>query len=371
MKRCKKCQELKSIDAFYKHKDMPDGFLNDCKECVKDRVRRHRAANLEKIQAYDRVRGQQADRKLDNKRRYRKRIETEEGREREKIRSKAWQTRNKVKRSAHILLNNALKRGLLKPKPCERCGYSGDVHGHHEDYKKPLEVVWLCKSCHGQRHREINEERRKGKTMQHDFILLDRSGSMGTLWPEAISSVNTYVKKLAEDKVDTGVTLAVFDSSGGASTFDILRDRIIPSTWRPVAEHEAPPRGMTPLNDSILKLVALANAGNYDKVAIVIMTDGAENNSKEDRTGEIARKRLDECRAKKWQVIFLGADFDNKAMAVGTYNNDVNATIQVGAGNLRASASMMASKRHAYGATGQSISFSDDEKEALLKKKAQ
>ena len=27
------------------------------------------------------------------------------------------------------------------------------LHGHHEDYSQPLEVVWLCAPCHGLRHR--------------------------------------------------------------------------------------------------------------------------------------------------------------------------------------------------------------------------
>ena len=38
-------------------------------------------------------------------------------------------------------------------------------------------------------------------TKQHDFILLDRSGSMSSMWDEAISSVNVYMKKLAEEKI--------------------------------------------------------------------------------------------------------------------------------------------------------------------------
>jgi hypothetical protein len=49
--------------------------------------------------------------------------------------------------------------GRLTPQPCERCGRE-DTHGHHEDYSKPLDVNWLCPPCHGERHREINEERR-------------------------------------------------------------------------------------------------------------------------------------------------------------------------------------------------------------------
>jgi len=93
--------------------------------------------------------------------------------------------------------------------------------------------------------------------MQHDFILLDRSGSMSTLWTEALSSVNAYVKKLGDDKVDTGVNLVTFDKDRGEFRFDVIRDRITPATWRPVGEWDASPPGMTPLNDAIGRIVSL------------------------------------------------------------------------------------------------------------------
>lgn len=132
--------------------------------------------------------------------------------------------------------------------------------------------------------------------MQHDFILLDRS--MSSQWNEAVNSVNAYVEQLAKDKVDTGVTLAAFDTgSQGALDFTILRDRIIPNTWRKVEMNEAPPRGTTPLNDATARIVHLAESGNYDKVAIIIMTDGVENASREYPTSAI-KSKLDTCRAK-------------------------------------------------------------------------
>jgi len=199
--------------------------------------------------------------------------------------------------------------------------------------------------------------------MQHDFILLDRSGSMEAQWTEAINSVNTYVKKLAEDKVDTGVTLAVFDSESGKLDFQILRDRITPQTWKAVDPTEAPPRGMTPLNDATGKIVALANAGGYDKVAIIIMTDGHENNSRE-LSVEQAKKLLDACRAKNWQVIFLGANFDNAGQAA-SYGNLAASTVQSSVRNYGATLSTMASKRGTYGATGQAMAFTDEEKQKL------
>lgn len=201
--------------------------------------------------------------------------------------------------------------------------------------------------------------------MQHDFILLDRSGSMGNLWVEAISSINGYVAKLAYDNVDTGVTLATFDSAEmrGPMSFDVIRDRITPSTWRKVDTNEIAPRGWTPLSDAVGKIVARAKAGDYDKVAIIVMTDGIENASTE-LTVTQAKLLLDQCRARGWQVIFLGANFDNAAQARSYGTQSIN-TVAMGVGNFARATTDMANKRAAYGATGQAMNFTDTEKQSL------
>lgn len=207
--------------------------------------------------------------------------------------------------------------------------------------------------------------------MQHDFILLDRSQSMSLngRWEEALNSINEYAKKLADDNVDTGVTLFVFDKNDGNFCFEVVRDRITPKTWKPVGNEDAKPRGWTPLRDAIGRLVSYARAGfngtQYDKVAIIIVTDGEENSSKE-VSHEQARVLLNECRAKGWQVIFMGADFENMAQA-GSFDNNVNATVSASAGNFAAAMRMTAAKRGLYGATGQSMTYSDDEKVSLKK----
>jgi uncharacterized protein YegL len=199
--------------------------------------------------------------------------------------------------------------------------------------------------------------------MQHDFILLDRSGSMQSLWIEALSSVNAYVAKLAEDKVDTGVTLATFDGHNGKLVFEIVRDRIIPSTWAKVTDADAQPRGMTPLNDAVGRIVAIANAGYYDKLAIIIMTDGHENASQELSVKD-AKALLDKCRAKNWQVIFLGANFDNATQAT-SYGNAVAATADLSVKNLSATMRATAESRAAYAVTGAAMRFTTEQKERL------
>jgi hypothetical protein len=52
---------------------------------------------------------------------------------------------------AYARVKLALKSGaLVRPDACSRCGGSGNgrIEAHHEDYDKPLDVIWLCKSCH-------------------------------------------------------------------------------------------------------------------------------------------------------------------------------------------------------------------------------
>lgn len=54
----------------------------------------------------------------------------------------------------------AIKTGKIKKGSCEVCGSSTGVHGHHEDYSKPLMVKWLCHACHRTRHKELKKELR-------------------------------------------------------------------------------------------------------------------------------------------------------------------------------------------------------------------
>ena len=163
--------------------------------------------------------------------------------------------------------------------------------------------------------------------------------------------------------MDTGVTVAVFDKNGlEAVSFEVVRDRITPITFHALTDKDAFPRGYTPLNDAIGKIVALAKAGDYDKLALIIMTDGHENASTE-LTVPQAKALLDECRAKGWQVIFLGADYDNAAQATSYGTRSVN-IIQSSTANLSATMMNTAAKRFAYSVSGQSMTYSDEEKEA-------
>ena len=59
----------------------------------------------------------------------------------------------KYKANARAYANTYQRRGRLAPKPCVICG-SDNTEKHHPDYDKPLKVIWICKSCHVEHHRE-------------------------------------------------------------------------------------------------------------------------------------------------------------------------------------------------------------------------
>ena len=74
--------------------------------------------------------------------------------------ARSWRQAHPERVSAHSALNYAKRLGkVVAAESCQMCGRSDlRLHAHHEDYSKPLDVVWLCNSCHGRRH---NSERGK------------------------------------------------------------------------------------------------------------------------------------------------------------------------------------------------------------------
>jgi len=52
---------------------------------------------------------------------------------------------------ARAIVAQAIKDGL-KRGPCESCGSTSFIEAHHDNYNKPLEIRWLCRSHHAKLH---------------------------------------------------------------------------------------------------------------------------------------------------------------------------------------------------------------------------
>ena len=65
--------------------------------------------------------------------------------------NKRYKARNPEKRKAHTAVQNAIRCGKLVRLPCLICG-DHNSHGHHPDYSKQLDVIWLCNFHHKVEH---------------------------------------------------------------------------------------------------------------------------------------------------------------------------------------------------------------------------
>jgi len=68
---------------------------------------------------------------------------------------KKYLKRNPDIYEAYSKVSHAKKLGTLKKEPCRDCGTTTDVMAHHDDYGKPLDVIWLCRMCHIAEHKKL------------------------------------------------------------------------------------------------------------------------------------------------------------------------------------------------------------------------
>lgn len=194
---CSKCGEIKSLDQFYRCSQASTGRSPSCKVCYTSRYgeSRKKYKQTEKYKESQKVyqktdkckaavkkyrqteKGKAVQKKRQDRyagsekgratlKRY---VQSEEGKavrarygqtpqykESIKKRGIKYNFRNPEKILAHKKLSYAVRSGKIdKPKNCSRCCAEGKLDGHHEDYSKPLDVVWVCRLCHSEIHRGV------------------------------------------------------------------------------------------------------------------------------------------------------------------------------------------------------------------------
>ena len=141
------------------------------------------------------------------------------------------------------------------------------------------------------------------------YVALDRSGSMsGERWTHAIDSINEYINGLKKEKIEGTVSIVAFDYGQSMRLVDLVTDQSI-AYFESLSHDCTSPSGMTPLFDAAANVMDRAIENNAERTVVVIMTDGEENSSKEFNQATIKAKVKD-LTNKKWEVLFLGANFD-------------------------------------------------------------
>ena len=165
-------------------------YYQQHKESIKKSTKKWRTKNIEKVRKYKRLyqkhrydtdkkyrdvlKSQQALFYQRNSERIKARIKIWVSKNRDKVRTnaKAYYHRNaearkklmaRIKESRRTIvgkarwkLSKAISQGIItRPSNCSKCLKNCKPHGHHTDYNKPIDVVWLCSLCHGKVHSKI------------------------------------------------------------------------------------------------------------------------------------------------------------------------------------------------------------------------
>lgn len=119
-KKCRTCKAIKPVEHYVAKKSSLDGLLGDCKTCKRAKIQAWR----EKTPGYNAKHAKN---------------------------SRKWQKQNPEKFAAHVAIARALRAGTVLKQPCVICGETKS-DAHHEDYTKPLDVIWFCRKHHAEHH---------------------------------------------------------------------------------------------------------------------------------------------------------------------------------------------------------------------------
>jgi uncharacterized protein YegL len=203
-------------------------------------------------------------------------------------------------------------------------------------------------------------------------MLLDRSGSMGSMRQQTIDAVNGYLAELRTSKASIHCTLIQFDAPE-TGAMDLRKVFVA----RPIAEvadlglTDFEPRGLTPLLDAVHATISAVSQSlvgkGHVKPVVVIQTDGHENASRE-ASWEGVRALVKAKTAEGWQFVFMGAGLESDAYhQAGRMGLSEAATVSYGKDSIATRAVFSATahniKAYAEGLSADTV-YSDRQKRA-------
>lgn len=134
-KMCPRCRQTLAASEFNKHRRSKDGLGCYCRKCINDyeRERKEKKPSPQRYATMKRRDGYS----LEYKRQY--------------------AAKHPERMRAIDAVRRAIEAGRISPvrtQKCSVCGTQAQDY-HHADYAKKLEVIPLCKSCHGKLHRAL------------------------------------------------------------------------------------------------------------------------------------------------------------------------------------------------------------------------
>jgi len=176
-----------------------------------------------------------------------------------------------------------------------------------------------CKSCKSKIKKDVEfcpycGEAQKGMNSAHLIIILDRSGSMGSVKEATIEGFNQFISDQRKVPLPATISLYQFDDIYEA----VYENMDLKDAWY-LNDVIYQPRNTTALFDAIGKTInnyiqyytSLSTKERPDKVLFCIITDGYENASKEFTSRKSVKDLMDRVKKQyKWQFAFVGAGID-------------------------------------------------------------
>jgi len=142
-------------------------------------------------------------------------------------------------------------------------------------------------------------------------MVVDRSGSMATIREDTIGGINTFLEEQKRDPEGTLFTYIQFDDA-----YEVVYDNVPVVEMPSITRETFVPRGSTALLDAMGKTInrmssyiaAQPEDERPQKVALVIVTDGHENASREFNRSAVMELIKAKQENEDWQVIYLAAN---------------------------------------------------------------
>ena len=209
-------------------------------------------------------------------------------------------------------------------------------------------------------------------TYTHWALIVDRSGSMQRIVDDMNGAITTLLQDQRRVPGKLLIDITTFDDKIEFVGRDLDADAAL--QLGPLVN----PRGATALLDAIgatvvrlgEHLAKMSEDQRPSKVLITIVTDGMENSSKEWTLRDVNTRINTQREQFAWEFMFLGANMDavNVAAGMGIPGSSTMSYHTTGAGvaSTMSAVSAQTTRYRSAGPGGQSISFTDEDREAAM-----
>jgi hypothetical protein len=154
------------------------------------------------------------------------------------------------------------------------------------------------------------------KNLTDLVLILDRSGSMGDIWNDAVGGMKTFIEEQKKVPGEAYLTMVLFDTPPFDTVFN--REKITEVNTSVLDKFHA--RGSTALLKAVSdtvdamgqKYAALPEGERPERVLLVIQTDGEENSSNGDWHPRLVEKKIDPLTKRPFNPIMLPVDAEEQ-----------------------------------------------------------